>query len=343
MIHELMTYFFGNTVSKSLNLEEKEKCEGTLTKAECLQALKSVKPGETPGSDGLPIEFYKVFWNEISDCLLNAINYAYTEGKFSISQRRGIIKLIPKKDAEPYFVKNWRPITLLNSDYKIAAKAIANRLQTVLPNLINSDQTGFLKGRFIGENIRLIDGLINHTAAHNISGLLMFLDFEKAFDTVEWSFIWKTLGSFNFGSSLISWIKLCYRNIESCVLNNGWASNYFTPERGVRQGCPLSPYIFILCAEILANKIRENKDIKGITVCGNEIKISQYADDTTMILDGSKKSFTSALLDLELFGAISGLRLNNKKTEILWIGACAGRQDYVPKKIQNGLQTNLRP
>ena len=83
------------------------------------------------------------------------------------------------------------------------------------------------------------------------------------------------------------------------------------PERGVRQGCPLSPYIFILCAEVLANKIRENKDIKGITVRGNEIKISQYADDTTMILDGSRKSFISAQLDLELFREISGLRLNS--------------------------------
>ena len=192
----------------------------------------------------MPIEFYKVFWNEISDCFLNTINYAYTEGKFSISQRRGIVKLIPKKDAEPYFVKNWRPITLLNTDYKIAAKAIANRLQNVLSKLINSDQTGFLKGRFIGENIRLIDGLISHTAARNIPGLLMFLDFEKAFDSVEWSFIWNTLSSFHFGSSLINWIKLCYCSIESCVLNNGWASSYFTPERGVRQGCSLSPLYF---------------------------------------------------------------------------------------------------
>ena len=123
---------------------------------------------------------------------------------------------------------------------------------------------------------------------------------------------------------------MCYCSIESCVLNNGWASSSFTPERGVRQGCPLPPYIFILCAEVLANKIRENKDIKGITVRGNEIKISQY---TAMILDGSKKSFTSALLDLELFGEISGLRLNSKKTEILWIGACTGRQDKLcPEK-----------
>ena len=161
----------------------------------------------------------------------------------------------------------------------------------------------------------------------------MFLDFEKAFDSVEWSFIWKTLSSFNFGPWIISWIKLCYCSIGSCVLNNGWASSSFTPERGVRQGCPLSPYIVILCAEVLANKIRENKDIKGITVRGNEIKISQYADDTTITLDGSKKSFTSALLDLGLFGEISGLRLNSKNSEILWIGACTGRQDKLcPEK-----------
>ena len=317
--------FFGNTASKSLNLEEKEKMRGHVNQSRVLSSSKSMKPGKTPGSD-------EVFWNEISDCLLNAINYAYTEGKFSAIQRRGIIKLIPKKDTEPYFVKNWRPITLLNSDYKIAAKATANRLQNIPPKLINSDQTGFLKGRFIGENIRLIDGLINHTAAHNIPALLMFLDFEKAFDTVAWTFIWKTLGSFNFGSSVIRWIKLYHRNIESCVLNNGWANNYFTPERGVRQGCPLSPYIFILCAEILANKIRENKDIKGITVRGSEIKISQYADDTTMILEGPKKSLTSALHDLELFGVISGLRLNNKKFSGLGF-APGGKINYVPKKI----------
>ena len=131
---------------------------------------------------------------------------------------------------------------LLNTDYKIAAKAIANRLQNVLPKLINSDQTGFLQGRFIGENIRLIEGLINHTAARNIPGLLMFLDFEKAFDSVEWSFVWKTLSSFNFGSSLINWIKLCYCSIESCVLNNGWASSY--PWKRSQRGLPPFPLYF---------------------------------------------------------------------------------------------------
>ena len=163
---------------------------------------------KTPGSDGLPAEFYKVFWNDISDLFLNSINYAYRSSQLSVTQRRGIIKLIPKKDAEPDLIKNWRPISLLNCDYKIAAKAIANRFKQVIPNIINYDQSGFLKGGFIGENIRLIDGIIKYTAAQNIPGLLLFLDFEKAFDTVEWSFLQKTLQYYNFRQSAINWIKL---------------------------------------------------------------------------------------------------------------------------------------
>ena len=125
---------------------------------------------KTPGTDGLPAEFYKTFWKDISSLLVSALNYAFESGCLSITQRRGIIKLIPKKDAELYFIKNWRPITLLNTDYKIAAKALANRIKSVLPSLINNDQTGFMKGRFIGENVRLIDCIIQYAAEKNIPG-----------------------------------------------------------------------------------------------------------------------------------------------------------------------------
>ena len=96
-----------------------------------------MEPDKTPGSDGIPADFYKVFWNDISVFLVNAINYAFDRGQLSVSQRRGIIKLIPKKDSDPSLIKNWRPITLLNSDYKIAAKAIANRIKKVFPDLID--------------------------------------------------------------------------------------------------------------------------------------------------------------------------------------------------------------
>ena len=117
-------------------------------------------------------------------------------------------------------------MNLLNCDFKIAAKTIANRINRVLPALINNNQTGFLKGRFIGENIRLIDSLICYAKEQNIPGLLLFLDFEKAFDTIEWYFIRNTLSFFGFGASVISWVNLFYSGPESCVLNNGWASDF---------------------------------------------------------------------------------------------------------------------
>ena len=202
--------FFKTQMEKKLNQTEQDACEGLSTKTECLEALKNMKCNKTPGSDGLPAEFYIVFWKDIADLFLKSLNYARQTGHLSVTQRRGIIKLIPKKDAEPYFIKNWRPISLRNCDYKIAATAIANRFKQVLPNLIDNDQTGFLKGRFIGENIRLIDSNIKLTDAKNIPGLLLFLDFEKAFDRVEWS----------------SYIKPYNTTISAHLLFNGL--NFFT-------------------------------------------------------------------------------------------------------------------
>ena len=152
---------------------------------------------KTPGTDGLPAEFYKVFWKDNSSILISALNFAYESGQLSITQKRGIIKLIPKKDADPSLIKNWRPLY-----YKIAAKSIANRLKSVIPNLINNDQTGFIKGRRIGENIRLLESVICFAKENNIPGLFLFLDFEKAFDTLEWTFIRKTLEHFGFVKGL---------------------------------------------------------------------------------------------------------------------------------------------
>ena len=166
------------------------------------------------------------------------------------TQRRGIITLLPKEDGSLLELQNWRPTTLLNVDCKIAAKAIAKRIETVLPDLIHPDQTGFVKGRYIGENIRLITDLMDYTKKQKISGILVALDFRKAFDSLEWSFIMKTLDSFNFGTSIKRWVSTFYTNVESTVLNNSYSTNWFKLSKGVRQGCLLSPYLFILSAKI---------------------------------------------------------------------------------------------
>ena len=131
----------------------------------------------------------------------------------------------------------------------------------------------------------------------------------------------------------MNWIRLFYHNTESCILNNGWSSAFFKLGRGVRQGCPLSLYLFILCAEILAETIRKNENIKGITINEKEIKISQYTDDTTLILDGLIVSFTTSLQILDLFSEISGLRLNNKKTVALWICANTEKETTLAQRV----------
>ena len=136
---------------------------------------------KAPGEDGFTIEFYTSFFELLGNDLIASFNEAYEKGEHSISQRRGLITLIPKEDGSLLDLSNWRPITLLNVDLKIASKAIAKRIEPTLPNLIHSDQTGFVKGRYIGENIRLISDIMDYTSLQNLPGILTSLDFRKAF------------------------------------------------------------------------------------------------------------------------------------------------------------------
>ena len=191
------------------------------------------------------------------------------------------------------------------------SKVIASRIKSVLSNIIHHNQTGYVKDRFIGETIRSIYDIMDYTVKESIPGLLIFIDFEKAFDSVECDFL--------FGSDFLHWIKTFYKNVQF-IMNNGTASNYFPLERGVRQGDPLSPYLFIVVVETLAIAIRQNQDIKGISIENEETKILQYADDTTAVL--SDISSAEKLFELfNFFKDISGLKINCKKTEGMWIGS----------------------
>ena len=167
--------------------------------------------------------------------------------------------------------------------------------------LIHEDQKGFIAGRFIGENIWLIYDIPFETKQQEIPGLLLSVDFQQAFDSVSWKFIAKTLDYFNVGPSFKKSIKTFQNGSESCILQNGHMSDYFCLQRGGRQGDPISPYLFILCAEVLSHMIRKDSSINGIVIQNNEFKLSQYADDTQIFLDGTEISLRKTLQKLQSF------------------------------------------
>ena len=295
---------------------EKSFCEGRLTSQECFESLKTMPLNKTPGNDGLPVEFYKQYWCCFGSYIVDSFNYSYEHGQLSNSQKQAVITLIEKPNKDRTELKNWRPISLLNVDYKIASKALSIRISKVLPSIIHHNQSGYVKGRYIGESIRTILDVMEYTKMNNIPGILVSVVFEKAFDSLEWDFLFAALNKFGFCLSFIHWIKtLC-----SGIINNGTTTGYFDVERGTRQGDPLSPYLFVTAVELLALAIRQNMKIKGIWVPNNELKLSQYADDTNGILADleSAKEFFKTITE---FGRFSGLRINKDKTQAMWLGS----------------------
>ena len=283
---------------------------------EVSEALKSMKNNKTPGIDGIPADFLKVFWRRLKFFVTNAINSCYKKGILSTTLRQSVITCLPKGKKERKLLKNWRPISLLCTTYKLASSVIANRLKPHLDSIISNTQTGFLKGRSISESTRLIYDLLYCSEKYNIPGLLMAIDF----DSTSWSFLYDALQLFGFDNSLIDWIKMFNRSITARVQQCGFLSEPIIIERGCRQGGPIASYLFLIAAEVLSIIIKMTPDIVGIKIGKTEFKMVQYADDTTIILDGSRDSLQATLNVLEIYGSLSGLRVNTEKTKIIWIG-----------------------
>ena len=211
-------------------------------------------------------------------------------------------------------------------DYKLIAKVLSNRLAKMLGSLIAEDQTCAVPGRTILGTCHVLRDLIQLCEEDNLPVALLSIDQMKAFDRVNWDFLLKVLEKMNFGPTFIEWIKILYTGIQSRVKVNGYVSEPFHLERGVRQGCPLSPLLYVLAAEVFAESVRHDKQVKGITVEKTEFKILQYADDTTLILSGDK-SILQCAKHIQLFEKASGAKINLEKSKGLWLGSYKGRAD----------------
>ena len=225
---------------------QNEKLIIPISKNELKEAIDQMENDKSPGIDGIPIEFYKIFYDKIEKDLLQIYNnILFTEKKPTKTINQAIITLIPKK-GNLNQLKYWRPISLLCLDYKILTKILANRLKQVLPNLISEEQNCSIPGRTIFNNLFLIRDAITLNKQKNTRFYILQVDQEKAFDKIDYDFLFKTMDKMGFSNIFINFIKILYKNNTSTIINNGFLSAPVQLQRGLRQGCPLSLRLYVV-------------------------------------------------------------------------------------------------
>ena len=322
--------FLDSVSDKALSGEEYDNLDQPITLQEIEEALSKAPKGKSPGIDGLSIEWISRFWPEIKSLFMEALNASFKEGQLTQSQRRAIVTMIPKPNRDHELLKNYRGISLLCCDYKLIAAVMANRIKKVINNLISEDQTGFIKGRQITDNIRITKDLLEYTNQNSIPGYLVLTDASQAFDCLNFDYIDATLKAFNFPPNFCRYIRTMRENSEKCAINNGQTTRFQKVGKGCAQGCNLSPFIYILAQETLSASIRKDKEIKGITVNPENItfKGTSFADDNCYTIS-DKQSVQNLIEKIQRFGKCSGVKLNKEKTEARGMGSLRNNTEVI--------------
>ena len=219
--------FFTNNKIPKLDNDQQILCDADITEKELYSTLKSFSKNKSPGLDGLSAEFYLKFWPKIKDKLMDVYKESFENGVLPDTVRSGVVTLLDKKGKDRLDIANWRPITLLNTDYKLLTKTLSQRLKKTLPSLVHSDQNGFVPGGNIFYSSHTIRDILFYCKKESLDLILLALDYTKAFDSVDFQFIFKVFKTFNFGEKFQSWLKTIYFKGKSCISNNGNISEPF--------------------------------------------------------------------------------------------------------------------
>lgn len=255
---QTITDFLAAVHLPSLDEEQLNGLNTPFTELEIENTIKSLPLGKSPGPDGFSNEYYRAFAPLLSPHLCTTFRQAMEKGVMPKEMLQATVVTLPKPGKTPDQPANFRPISLLNSDTKLYAKLLANRILKVLPSLIHPDQVGFVRGRQAPDGTRRVLNIISGLEHAKTPAILLSLDAEKAFDRIHWGFAFQTLTKLGFRGSIVSAIQALYSNPSARVLTNGVLSEPFNITNGTRQGCPLSPLIFAMIMEPLAEAIRHD-------------------------------------------------------------------------------------
>ncbi len=309
-----------------LSPTEAASCEGQITEGEVYAALKKVGRGKSPGLDGLPYELYLRLSHIFVPILTVVFNNWFRSGSIPNRITRGVITLLKKGKGGGGKLDDYRPITLLNTELKIMAKILQERLQSVAESLLGPEQTCSVRGRTIQSNLHLIRTIIEGVKDDEEAALIN-LDQSKAFDRVDHRYLAAVLQAAGFAPNFCRWISLLYRSPSAVVQVNGRLSDAFVLSRSVRQGCPLSPLLYALALEPLLRRLKDETGspaLRGIAVPGgSRARVSAYADDVSAFVS-SRSDIEAVQKALDRYEKVTGAKINRDKSSGLRLGAWKG-------------------
>lgn len=323
------------------SLDQQGRLSTSPSAAEIIEILMKLNPNKSPGPDGFTSGFFKSAWSVIRDELVSSIQRFFATGLLPRSTNATILTLVPKKPGASS-ISDFIPISCCNSSYKVISKALVRRLKLILPQVILPNQTAFIKGHLLIENTLLVSEIVQ--GYHKRGGpkrITIKVDIAKAFDTLRWDFLFQCLRGLLIPEEFLRWLEACICTTSFSVTFNGSTYGYFKGKRGLRQGDPLSPYLFVLamnCLSLSLNKAALEEKFKYHHKCiRTRLTHLCFADDLLIFTDGIASSVASVLQVLKEFEDMAGLAMIIQKTSMFTAGL---RQDEID---QIKIDTNLIP